>query len=172
MRITLVSPALLLAALLASGVATHVAATAAGCSSRSAAILASLREGRFADATRNFDPTMRSGLPASKLQAVWAQALPAQVGALEDIGTPQAQTAEGKAVVETPLHFARATLLMRVACDKDGQVAGLFFAPAPAGEDHAAASPLPPGVHEQPLAVRSPLGSLPRSEERRVGKEC
>lgn len=162
MRITLVSPALLLAALLASGVATHVqAATAAGCSSRSAAILASLREGRFADATRDFDPTMRSVLPASKLQAVWAQALPAQVGALEDSGTPQAQTAEGKAVVETPLHFARATLLMRVACDKDGQVAGLFFAPAPAGEDHAAASPLPPGVHEQPLAVHSPLGPLP-----------
>ncbi len=77
MRITLVSPALLLAALLASGVATHAqAATAADCSSRSAAILASLREGRFADATRDFDPTMRSGLPTSKLQAVWAQALP------------------------------------------------------------------------------------------------
>lgn len=88
MRITLVSPALL-AALLASGVATRAqATTAADCSSRSAAILASLREGRFADATRDFDPTMRSGLPASKLQAVWTQALPGQVGALADSGKP------------------------------------------------------------------------------------
>lgn len=153
--------ALALASLLAAGtgMATEVPA-GDGCSQRSAAILANLREGHYADATRDFDPTLRSALPADKLQVVWSQALPAQVGALRNSGSPQVQVEGDSRVVQTPLRFERANLLMRVACDADGRVGGLFFAPAPAGDAPTAAAP-PPGVREQPLAVWSPLGPLP-----------
>ncbi|HEX5307028.1 MAG TPA: hypothetical protein VFW82_13175, partial [Dyella sp.] len=52
--------ALLLATLLVAGLAPRVAAADTGptCREQSAAILQSLRDGRYADATRNFDAKM------------------------------------------------------------------------------------------------------------------
>ncbi|HEX5305170.1 MAG TPA: alpha/beta fold hydrolase [Dyella sp.] len=155
--------ALLLATLLVAGLAPRAAAADTGptCREQSAAILQSLRDGRYADATRNFDAKMAGALPASKLQEVWGSALPAQVGALQATDEPQVQSSEAGTLVETPLRFVKAKLVMRVGCDKAGKVSGLFFAPAP---DSAAATPAtdrPAGVSETALAVPSPLGPLP-----------
>ena len=154
---------LLLALACAIGFATRADAAdpASACREHSAAILKSLRDGRYADATHDFNATLAAALPADRLQQVWSTALPAQVGTLQGADAPQIGRSDAGVVVETPLHFARAKLLMRVACDKDGQVAGLFFAPAPDSADATPATALPAGVSEHPLAVPSPLGPLP-----------
>lgn len=154
---------LLLASVFAASLATRTDAAdaASTCREHSAAILESLRDGRYADATRDFDAAMTDALPAAKLQDVWGTALPAQVGSLQGSDAPQLSYIASGEVVETPLRFARAKLVMRVGCDKDGKVAGLFFAPAPDSADATPATDRPANVSETPLAVPSPLGPLP-----------
>lgn len=154
---------LLLASVFAAGLATRADAAdaVATCREHSAAILKSLRDGRYADATRDFNATIAAALPAARLQDVWDTALPAQVGALQGADAPQTRKSDAGVVVEAPLHFARAKLLMRVGCDTNGKVAGLLFAPAPDSADSTSAKALPAGVSETPLAVPSPLGPLP-----------
>ncbi|HET6432225.1 alpha/beta hydrolase [Dyella sp.] len=152
------SLSLLSVLMLAGGLAAPAQAATAACSARSAAILQNLRAGHYAEATRDFDAAMATALPASRLQAVWTVALPAQMGALRDSDPPQAQVLASGEAVQTSLHFAKATLLMRVACNKEGKVTGLFFTPAPDGA--AQASP-PAGLSDRSLAVPSPPGPLP-----------
>ncbi len=131
------------------------------CRSRSAAVLEALHSGRYADATEHFDTRMAAALPAAKLGEVWSTMLPAKVGSFASGGSSTVSTAGGMPVVQTPLHFARGALMMRVACHPDGSIGGLFFAPLPEQADAAPAAALPRGIHELALVVPSPPGDLP-----------
>lgn len=135
---------------------------AALCRSRSAAVLEALHGGRYADATRHFDARMSAALPASKLAEVWSTMLPAKVGGFVSGGSPDVTRAGGMPVVQTPLHFERGALMMRVACQPDGSIGGLFFAPLPAEADASPPAAAPPhGIREVAVDVPSPPGKLP-----------
>ncbi len=123
------------------------------CVVRATDILDGLRKGDFASATLHFDARMKAALDTQKLGEIWPHVLPAQFGAFGHADVPGSGL-QGGAPVETPLHFARGDLVMRVACDADGDVAGLRFLPVPASSAAL-------GTGERRLDVPSPLGPLP-----------
>lgn len=157
-------PALVLLAATAVGAPAHAgsgAAAAATCKTRSQEILQAMRSGHYDDATRHFDARMAEALPAAKIGQVWGTMLPAQVGAFVAADAPVAGTVQGHSLVQTPLHFANGGLIMRVACQADGSVGGLFFVPLPADPGKAPSAGLPAGIREVPKQVPSPPGELP-----------
>lgn len=153
------STTLLATALVANVAIAADTKSAAQCRIRSDEILAALEQADFATATQHFDAAMRTVLSAEKLQQVWTQTLPAQVGHYEKHGTTEVTTLSGEALAKTRLQFAGAWLEMRVSCDANGGVRGLFFAPgAPVP------APLivtPPASSEHALDIASPFGPLP-----------
>ncbi|HZW52231.1 MAG TPA: alpha/beta fold hydrolase [Rudaea sp.] len=153
------SAAIFASALLAgAGTSAHAGDTAQNvCMQRAQDILSALHKGDYATATAHFDARMLAALNAGKLQSVWHDVLPAQVGAFDHAATTTLRETTKTELAETPLKFARAWLTMRVACNADGTVGGLFFAPGSAPASEAAAVP----SNERPLAVSSPLGPLP-----------
>ena len=98
------------------------------CSSRAEAILLALDEGRFEDASTQFDARMSAALPAGQLGQVW-NSLPAQVGARKARGEVIAGTQGGNATATIPLEFERMWLSLFIACDAEGKVGGLFVRP-------------------------------------------
>ncbi|AHX12466.1 hypothetical protein CH75_03425 [Dyella jiangningensis] len=123
------------------------------CEARSTEIIDALRKGDFALATAHFDAPVKAAVDAQRLGQIWQHTLPMKFGAFDRADAPKAGE-QGGAVAETTLHFARSDLAMRVACDAEGEVAGLRFVPVP-----AATGPLGPG--ERRLDLASPLGPLP-----------
>lgn len=145
----------LAAAVLAAG--APVARADGTCAARAARILDSLRDGNGAAATSHFDARMRGALDGKQLIGIWRQ-LPAQFGAFQHAGAVEMRTRAGVAVAELPLQFAKARLAMTVACDGQGAVSGLHFAPRAAAS--TVLPPLPGGFRQQALAVPTPLGPL------------
>lgn len=125
------------------------------CEARSTEILDALRKGDFASATTHFDGPVKAAVDAQRLGEIWQHMLPMKFGAFDHADAPKADM-QGGAMVETPLYFARGHLVMRVACNAEGEVAGLRFVPAPST---AATGTLGPG--ERHLDVPTPLGLLP-----------
>lgn len=123
------------------------------CEAHSTEILDALRKGDFALATTYFDGLVKAAVSAQRLSEIWQHVLPMKFGAFDHADTPRADMQAG-AMVETPMHFARGDLALRVARKAGGEVAGLRFAPVP-----AAMGALGPG--ERRLDVPSPLGPLP-----------
>lgn len=137
------------------GWASMAQAASDSCEARSAEILDALRKGDFASATTHFAGPVKAAVDAQKLGEIWQRMLPMKFGAFDHADAPRAEL-QGGAMVETPLHFAHGNLLMRVACNVEGEVAGLRFLPAPAP---ASTALLGPG--ERRVDVASPLGPLP-----------
>lgn len=152
-------------ALMASPVAPKAPpARLAPCEQRSEEILQALTQGRFDHATTHFDARMAAALDAGKLGQLWQETLPAQVGAYQFADAPQSRHVEGSALVERRLHFARADLTLRVACDSAGQVGGLFFAPASSATGagtHPTSDATDHDRDEEAISVYSPFGPLP-----------
>lgn len=140
------------------------------CSVRSADFLQAWQKGDNAAAAAHFDAQVKAAMSAQRLDQLWSHKLPEKFGAFDHAAAMQMERKGDMTVVDTPLHFARGWVRMRVACDASDQIAGLFFAP---GQDPAAAAlaaPLPPGAHERPLAVSTPLGPLPGTLTLPAGK--
>jgi dienelactone hydrolase len=97
--------------------------------------LDALDAGQYAQVEALFGADMAQAVPADKLQAVW-ESLPAQAGAATGRGEARTSTQGDTALVQVPLHHARAELLARFAIDADGKIVGFLVAPADA---HAAA---------------------------------
>ncbi|WP_201313364.1 alpha/beta fold hydrolase [Dyella sp. EPa41] len=131
-------------------------AAADTCTTRSTDLLDALRKGDFAAATGHFDASVKAAVDAQKLQAVWQHMLPAKFGAFDHAEAPRFGSPGNGALVETPLHFARGQLVMRVACNAGGEIAGLRFAPVSASVSTA---PLDDGARR--VDVPTPLGPLP-----------
>ena len=137
------------------------APSATTCTSRAQSILDALKAGDYDKAAAHFDATMRQAVSTDQLEQLWATALPAQAGKLEDAEKAQSrEIGNGMTQVVIPLKFAKAWINLQVTCSSDSQVAGLFLRPgtAPAAATSAATS-LPD--NQQALAVESPLGPLP-----------
>lgn len=140
---------------LISGAAMAQAATDV-CMARSTDILDALRKGDFAAATSHFDARVKAVVDAPRLSEVWQRTLPAKFGAFERADAPRPGMQGNGAMIETPLHFAQGQLVMRVACNGEGEVTGLRYLPA-----SASVSTVTLGPGERRLDVSTPLGPLP-----------
>jgi len=85
-----------------------------------------LANGRFEDAAKPFDDTMRQVLPAVKLRATWDQII-AQTGDLKRFGKPQAR-AEGRFhIVYVPATFKRAERVLKIVFDVQDRISGFWI---------------------------------------------
>ncbi len=121
-----------------------------------------LVKGDFTTAEGKFDDTMKTAIPASKLEELWA-ALLNQAGVFqEQTGTHTTRT-QGYDVVFVTCQFEKMLLDVKVVFDASGQIAGLFFLPA----QSATPAYQPPSYvntsafHEQEVTVGSGEWALP-----------
>lgn len=91
--------------------------------------ISELRRGDYAAGFARFDDTMQGALPEDKLEELWAQLLQ-QVGEYQEQVGVRTESQSGYQIVILTTQFARAMLDVRVVFDSQGQIAGLFFAPA------------------------------------------
>ncbi len=109
---------------------TSPAATIDPIGEKGRAFVGLLAAGKNAEAVASFDATMKKGLPEEKLAETWSM-LTVAAGAFESI---EGVTVEPVGAYKTALvtcKFARTRLDAKIAYDKDGKVAGLFFVPSP-----------------------------------------
>jgi Protein of unknown function (DUF3887) len=103
-------------------------AIAPGTADRAVTILASLAEGRWEEARRDFNAKMSEGLDARRLADSWAR-MASQVGGYEGMGEPFAHRVADNTVVEIPLRFEAGEATFRVVYDEDDKVTGLWLRP-------------------------------------------
>jgi len=109
-----------------------------------------LAKENFAGAVGQFDDTMQTALPETKLRDTW-QTLQAQAGPFQQqLGVRAIQLA-GYDVVLVTCQFSQMTLDTKVVFDAQGRVAGLFFVPS---QPAAAASEPPPYAHTNAFQER------------------
>ncbi|MBD8873013.1 alpha/beta fold hydrolase [Rhodanobacter sp. DHB23] len=137
------------------------------CAARSATLLDALVHAEYAGAGRNFGPELAAKLDEDKLKQAWA-ALQGQSGSYVSSTPVQKLYANDQPVFVTQLNLAKGPLDMVTACDAQGRIAMLRFAPptmvaittqktAPHGvEAHVEAD----GVRVSPLDVPTPFGPL------------
>lgn len=89
-----------------------------------------LAAGKNAEAVTSFDATMTKSLPEAKLAETWST-LMLGTGAFESIEGVRVETIGAYKVALVTCKFARTRLDAKIAYDKDGKVAGLFFVPSP-----------------------------------------
>ena len=87
--------------------------------------------GNFAAAANRFDANMKTALPEAKLKDTWAQLI-SQAGAFQKHTGTLTQEAQGYQIVLVTCEFAKARFYAQVTFNAHGQIAGLYFAPAPA----------------------------------------
>jgi hypothetical protein len=92
-----------------------------------------LAAGEFDKATRDFDDTMAKVMPAAKLKETWA-GVEKQAGKFTSRGASRTEKAKAKDseldITIITCDFEKSALDIRIVCNKDSKVAGLFFAPA------------------------------------------
>ncbi len=93
------------------------------------AFVLGLSSGDFAALVSKFDATMTAALPEPKLRETWA-GLGAGVGSFQGIESARVETVGAYRTAIVTCTFARARLDAKIAFDKEGKVAGLFFSPA------------------------------------------
>ena len=101
---------------------------APGTADRAVKILASLAEGRWEEARRDFSAKMSQALDGRRLADAWAR-MASLVGGYEGMGEPFAHRVADHTVVEIPLRFEAGEATGRVVFDEDGKVAGLWLRP-------------------------------------------
>jgi dienelactone hydrolase len=112
-------------------------------------LVADLHAGQFDAAESRFDSTMQAQLPADKLRDIWAT-LELQAGAFQQVlGTRTERVQQYDAVYVTTA-FEKQPIDIKIVFDAQGQVAGLFFAPAASGRPTVAAPTTTPGAYVQP----------------------
>jgi dienelactone hydrolase len=117
-------------------------------------LIGAAAKGDFDLASRDFDDQVKQGLPPSAFAATW-KGIEAQVGTLTSI-TSVAFTNDAEHPYDDVLcAFERASLLVRVAFDADGRIAGLHFRPAPPSETSWTPPPYakPDAIDERPVSV-------------------
>jgi hypothetical protein len=115
------------------------AARIEACSRLSRTFLDELDKGDFHAATSRFNSQMKNALSEGKLGQVW-QSFGNQYGKLESRGEPQAVMYQDLPVVGTPLHFEKGNFVSRLACDREGKIAGFYIRPLPAANAAPASS--------------------------------
>ncbi|MGV8921737.1 MAG: alpha/beta fold hydrolase [Thermomonas sp.] len=91
-------------------------------------LLDHLDAGEYAQAEAMFNATMAQAVPADKLQAVW-ESLPAQAGEMQGRGEAVTLLQGDTALVQIPLHYAKAGLVAKIAIDAESKIAGFLIQP-------------------------------------------
>ena len=102
---------------------------AAGCAARATSMLDEAEKADFGSATRDFNATMRSQMPAAKLKQQWESL--SQFGRLVARGQSHLGTGDGYTIVMIPLIFEKTNLVAQIACGTDGRIAGFHVNQAP-----------------------------------------
>jgi dienelactone hydrolase len=101
----------------------------AGTDSRVDQLFTALRDNKFDDATRYFDPTMKSALSADQLSAVWLQ-ISSTYGKLDQWKIIQHGMMAGTDVFSVVLAFRHGKVIATVSVrPQTGEIAGLYFRP-------------------------------------------
>ncbi len=121
---------LLGAGLLLSGSihAQDAASRETGASALAIQLLDHLDAGEYAQAEAMFNAQMAQAVPADKLQAVW-ESLPAQAGEIQGRGEAASIQQGDTTLVKIPLHYAKASLVAKLAIDAEGKIAGFLIQP-------------------------------------------
>jgi dienelactone hydrolase len=111
--------------------------------------VADLHAGKFDVAENSFDATMKAQLPADKLRDIWAT-LELQAGAFQQVLGTRTERVQQYDVVYVTTAFEKQPIDIKVVFNAQGQVAGLFFAPAATGSPTVAAPTGTPGAYVHP----------------------
>lgn len=106
--------------------ASSISASDEALITKARAIVSAVEEARWQDARKDFDATMREGLPSSKLAVSWA-AYVKEFGDLESMGDAEVVDSGVYKVVNIELDLSKREGEARVTFDEKGKVAGLFF---------------------------------------------
>lgn|GEM_PF-2543110 len=87
-----------------------------------------LKQGDFEAVHKSFNEVMAKALPVDRIKEVWAQ-VTSQVGDFKRITKTRLTEEAGYKVVYVTCEFAQTSLDLKLAFDKEGKVAGLFFRP-------------------------------------------
>jgi dienelactone hydrolase len=129
-------PVLLLAAIsMTAAVLLASRAANASVGTRVDELFSALRDGRFTEATAHFDPTMKQGLSAEQLAAVWRKIV-ADNGKLLKWKIVQRGKMSGVEVAGVALTFEHGRMLSTVSVRPESdEIAGLYFKAAPESGD-------------------------------------
>ncbi len=136
---------------------------------------------RFAAVEHRFNPKLRAALPTTKLATVWTQVV-RQAGPFQRITAIHSLAYDSVHIIVVTVVFAHARLDVRWSVTPQGQIAGLFFAPAATAAKTAGAAPAPiawrgpqrgyaarpayapagPGTPARPSPADASLGAAPR----------
>lgn len=106
---------------------------------RARALVTALAKDDFNAASKDFDDTMKKGLPPDKLGDAWKGTVKL-VGAFKKQGAATAEKPDKYDVVWVACEFEKATWYTKVVFDDKGRITGLLFTPfGPAGEYKAPA---------------------------------
>jgi dienelactone hydrolase len=124
-----------------------------------------LVKGDYASAEEKLDDTMKTALPASKMDELWSS-LQKQAGAYQQQTGVHTDRTQGYDVVFVTCQFEQALLDVKVVFNASGQIAGLFFLPALPSTDELPAYEPPAYVktdsfQEQDVTVGSGEWALP-----------
>jgi dienelactone hydrolase len=103
--------------------------------------------GNFAEATANFDATMKQDMPAEKLSEVW-NGLIKQLGPIQKMGPPRTDRVQSSTRVKIRCEFQSMPLDALVSFNASGQIEGFFLVPA----EKKADEPGPPYVDSSRFA--------------------
>lgn len=126
------------------------------------AVATELGQGRFAEATRRFDPELAKALTAERLEREW-RSMVGELGAFKQVGEVRAEPSpKGKAFVAECVH-EQGGLRIRIVLDEQNHLIGLRPAPAMApAVAEAAARELVATLEAGDLGT---LGKVPRTPE-------
>ncbi len=110
-----------------------------------------LEKGDFEGFIARFSPQMGVALPEEMFRGIW-DSLHAQLGPLNEVGTPVVRTEKGVESAWVPATFEKAVVFLRMTFDARGRLAGFRIFPGP-----------PPGGGSPP-----PYADATRSREREV----
>ena len=115
---------------------------------------------KFASAVEQFDNTMKTALPETKLAETWTS-VQAQVGPFKQAGTARSEKRGEFTVVVVTCDFQNLALDVSVVFDQQKRVAGLFFAPAKKADYVPPAYAKADAFREKEITVGSGEWALP-----------
>ena len=96
---------------------------------RAKALVAALADGRFADATKDFDGAFQKALPGTKLEDVWKQVTTQVRPFRKQLGV-RVEMDDEHVIAYVRCQFDKAVLVVKVVFDQRDRVTGLNVLPA------------------------------------------
>lgn len=130
-------------------------------SEKAQAVVTLLTEGRYAEMTPYFDATVKAALTPEQLEQLWGQ-LTAQLGTYSGLAGTRTEQIPDYNIVYVSMKFDKMKLDTKLVFDKNKQIAGFFFTPAPPDEPFKAADYIVPGAFsEKEVTIGEPPWQLP-----------